>query len=135
MEKILRIEETAFKKDNDKWHTYEGFIIITDKQSIKIGVSNDQDCCERWGHFVSHDNLDDFIGAELHGVYLVDTALNEQKLKEHFEYGMDEDDNLMYVNLDTDRGILQFTVYNSHNGYYGHAAVVISEQLQHECTL
>jgi hypothetical protein len=36
------------------------------------------------------------------------------------------------VNIDTDRGQLQFVAYNEHNGYYGHNAVVVSKQLTHE---
>ena len=29
-------------------------------------------------------------------------------------------------------GYLQFVAYNSHNGYYGHEAVLISKQLNYE---
>ncbi len=35
----------------------------------------------------------------------------------------------MFVNLETNVGLLQFVAYNSHNGYYGHDAVLVSKQL------
>mgnify|MGYP003509049180 FL=1 len=42
MEKILRIEETTFKRTKDDWHSFDGFQIITDLQTIQIGISNGQ---------------------------------------------------------------------------------------------
>jgi hypothetical protein len=50
MEKILRIEETTFKTNEKDWSIYEGFQIITDQQTIKVGISNGQSCCESWGY-------------------------------------------------------------------------------------
>ena len=41
----------------------------------------------------------------------------------------------MFVDIVTDRGVLQFVAYNIHNGYYGHEAKVISTQLEHNETL
>ena len=38
----------------------------------------------------------------------------------------------MFVNLETSEGLLQFVAYNAHNGYYGHEAVLVSKQLNHE---
>ena len=39
MEKILRIEEASFKtKENDR-QTFVGYQIITDQQTIKVGIS------------------------------------------------------------------------------------------------
>lgn len=34
----------------------------------------------------------------------------------------------MFINFETSKGTLQFTLYNSHNGYYGHTAKVISKR-------
>jgi hypothetical protein len=48
------------------------------------------------------------------------------------EFSYDDEDNAMFVNVETDRGTLQFVLYNSHNGYYGHKARVVSEQLKRE---
>jgi hypothetical protein len=41
----------------------------------------------------------------------------------------------MFVNLETDKDTLQLTVYNSHNGYYGHSAFIRSNQINKEITL
>jgi len=128
MEKILRIEETNFKTKENDWNSYEGYQIITDKQTIKLGISDGQSCCERSGYFMSEDDFSEFIGANLIDLAITDTCLNTKKLEEEELYEPD----LMFVNLNTDKGLLQFVAYNSHNGYYGHSAVVVSEQLNHE---
>lgn len=128
MEKILRIEETNFKTKENDWNSYEGYQIITDKQTIKLGISDGQNCCERSGYFMSEDDFSEFIGANLIDLAITDTCLNTKKLEEEELYEPD----LMFVNLNTDKGLLQFVAYNSHNGYYGHSAVVVSEQLNHE---
>jgi len=132
MEKILRIEETIFKTSENDWSAYEGFQIITDQQTIKVGISNDQSCCERWGYLITNDSIDDFIGSELLNIIIVDSALNNKKIHE-IEY-MDEGD-AMFVNFETSSGVLQIVAYNCHNGYYGHGAVLISKQLNQEMRL
>jgi len=127
LEKILRIEEVS------QDYT-DGYAIVTDKQTIKLLIGNQQDCCEEWGYFMSDDNLEYFIGADIYDITVTDTALNTKKLNEHIPYGI-EDGGIMFVNIITDKGVLQFTAYNAHNGYYGHIAYVISEQLRREACL
>ena len=59
-----------------------------------------------------------FVGADLISVEVVDTALNTKKLKEadiSVSYG-----GIMFVNFVTSKGVMQFVLYNEHNGYYGH---------------
>jgi hypothetical protein len=77
---------------------------------------------------MSEDDFSEFIGANIIDLAITDTCLNTKKLEEEELYEPD----LMFVNLNTDKGLLQFVAYNSHNGYYGHSAVVVSEQLFHE---
>lgn len=125
MEKILKIEETSFSINT--WDSHSGFQIITNKQIIKLGISNLQSCCETWGYFLSEDDISSFIGSKIKGIEIVDTEL-KTKIKDMFEYGLDSGDTL-FVNIITTKGILQFVAYNAHNGYYGHHAVVISEQV------
>ena len=128
MEKILRIEETNFKVEGG--HSgYEGYQIITDFQTIKTGINDSQCCCERFGCIITNDEIQDFIGSELKSLAIVDDALNNKKIEE-LEY-LDEG-GAMFVNIETSVGLLQFVAYNSHNGYYGHEAVLISKQLNHE---
>lgn len=125
MEKILRIEDGTFKKAGDTLTDYDGYLIVTDKQTIKLGISNGQSCCEDYGYFMTNDNLEEFKGANIHKIDIVDDCLVKEKAPDIYEGGV------MFVNIETDKGTLQFTAYNEHNGYYGHEALVISEQLNH----
>ena len=129
MEKILRIEETNFKTDEKGWSNYDGYQIITDQQTIKIGISDEQSCCENFGCIITNDETKEFIGAELLGISITDTALNNKKIEEleYLDCG-----GAMFVNLETSEGLLQFVAYNCHNGYYGHEAVLVSKQLNCE---
>jgi hypothetical protein len=117
-EKIISIDN--FTEDN----LNEGYIVLTNKQSIKLLIDNQRSCCEEWGYFWTNENLKDFIGADLLDVKITDTALNSD-IPDVYEGGV------MFVNLETNKGTLQFVAYNSHNGYYGHYAKVVSEQLNH----
>lgn len=126
MEKILRIEDTTFKQNKDEWSEYDGWQIITDQQTIKFGISNSQSCCESWGHLITNDTIEEFINSELISIAVVDEALEKKEIKE-IEYL--DSGAAMFVNFETSAGTLQFVAYNSHNGYYGHSAVLISKQL------
>jgi hypothetical protein len=129
MEKILRIEETNFKTKERSWDGYDGYQIITDQQTIQIGISDSQCCCENFGCIITNDETKEFIGAELLGISITDTALNNKRIEEieYLDCG-----GAMFVNLETSEGLLQFVAYNSHNGYYGHDAVLISKQLNYK---
>lgn len=114
------------KKDANDYQNFEGYQIITDLQTIKIGISDSQCCCETFGCIITNDDINDFIGSELKGISITDTALNNNKIEEleYLDCG-----GAMFVNFETSEGLLQFVAYNSHNGYYGHDAVLISKQL------
>jgi hypothetical protein len=120
MERIIKIEE--FEESNPE---YMGYCIHTDEQQILILVSTGQGCCESTGYVCSEENLDDFIGADIIDIEITDTALNSRVLErsETFEGGV------MFLNVKTTKGVLQFVVYNDHNGYYGHDAKIISRDL------
>jgi len=128
MEIIKNIEEITEKTLEGGWDCYDGYKITTDKQEILLLISNGQNCCENWGYFMSNDNINDFIGAELLEVKLVNDCLDVKKLQDMYM----EETSCMFVNFETNRGTLQFTAYNSHNGYYSHTAKVISTQLTNE---
>lgn len=132
MEKILRIEETNFKKTADDWCAYEGWQIVTSEQTIKIGISDGQSCRESFGCIITNDETSEFVGAELKAIALVDEALNRKEIEE-LEYLAAG--GVMFVNIETSEGLLQFAAYNAHNGYYGHEAVLISKQLNEEQSL
>lgn len=118
---ITDIAEKEFSVDGC---SFAGFIISLETgEEIKMGIGAYQDCCENWGYFMTNDNVDDFIGATVSTVSIVDSCLNVEKLEDTY------DGNVMFVNVETSNGTLQFTAYNEHNGYYSHAAVVISSFL------
>jgi len=119
METILKIEETTFEGK-------DGFVITTSEQQIRLGIDNGQCCCENWGYFMSEDDTSDFIGAKLIDVKITDTLL---KPNDEFDVNDMYEGDVMFVNVETDKGLLQFVAYNEHNGYYGHEACVISKQL------
>ena len=130
MEKILKIEETAFKtNDSFKYPDMDGYKITTDKQEILIGISNGQSCCESWGHFVSEDDYTQFIGANLLNVYETNKELNNKVIDLQKEEMIED---CMFFNIDTSKGTLQFAVYNDHNGYYSHDVMVRSTQFNYE---
>jgi hypothetical protein len=127
MEKIIAIME--HEKDG-----YEGYKVITSEQEILLSIDNDQACCEDWGYFWCNEKPQSFVGTNLKGIEITDTELNKaimlknevEQSTEYFEGGV------MFVNLNTSGGVLQFVAYNQHNGYYGHSAIVTSKQLNHE---
>lgn len=136
MEKIIRIEDTTWSPTgSNSWCAFEGYQIITDKQTIRLGISNGQSCCENWGYFWCNEKPEDFVGATIREITVTDSALNTKELTERIgEYGCDGGDT-MFVNVETDRGTLQFVAYNAHNGYYGHTALIESTQLTSEASL
>lgn len=106
-----------------------GFIVSTTEQDISLLIDNVQDCCESWGFFWCNDDWKEFIGAELYNVSITDTALNTKIVEREGADSRDEG-GIMFVNLETSRGQLQFVAYNCHNGYYGHEAKVECKQLK-----
>ena len=130
MEVIESIKECSFKRVGGYNH-FDGYEIKTNKQTVKLGIESGQSCCENYGYFMSEDALDEYIGAELLKVEVVDTCRNKDKFEKVNLY----QGGVMFVDLVTNKGTLQFTAYNEHNGYYGHDAVVISEQLNSSACL
>lgn len=129
MEKIISIEETTFKIKDGQWTTeYDGFLIKTDKQTVKLGIDNGQSCCENFGYFMTEDNFKEFEGSELKNISITDTLLNTKKVTENSI----QEGEAMFVNIETSIGLLQFVAYNQHNGYYGHTAIVESTQFSTE---
>lgn len=133
-ERILSIAETTAPA---KWGGgMEGYEVVTDRQRITLMIQGGQDCCENAGYFMSEDDVQSFVGADLLGVKLADTQLNDAMLERHgFKAGDEFYGGIMFVTLETSRGPLQFVAYNEQNGYYGHEARITSAQLTHEETL
>ena len=125
---IKSIKEVSDIKINGHYANFGGYEIETDKQVIKVLISQDQHCCEDFGYLSSVDDPEDFIGAIINKVELVDEFYDKTEWKRKFNYGLD-DGEAMFVNFETDKGTFQLTAYNRHNGFYSHAAFLISKDL------
>lgn len=114
----------------ESYNNYEGFKIKTNKREIYILVSNGSSCCENWGHIASEDDTKSFIGAEIIKYRCVDNAdykdceLTKKNAGEYVDVY-----DCAFIDLETSRGTLQFAVYNSHNGYYGHDIRIVERPL------
>ena len=104
---ILEIREIFI---NEGYDDFEGFKITTDEGNLFIAISNYDRCCEQWGYFIEcKADVEDFIGATI-----LDNSFIDVK----------EEPLYCNLSLETDRGTIDFWVYNSHNGYYTHEAVI-----------
>ena len=105
------------------YSNYDGYRVTTDRQEIVVLIDNGQTCCESFGYLDSFEDPAEFVGAELRNVAIVDEAFNTLS-----DPGDCYEGGAVFVNFETDRGLFQLTVYNSHNGYYGHSVIVHSQQ-------
>lgn len=127
---ITEFHDEKLSTERD-WDTYEGWRVVTDDQIVSVGISNQPNCCEQWGYFSTDDDPGKYVGAELLRVERVDGDL---KTIPDLDYGLEAGD-AMFVNFVTSRGTFQLGVYNAHNGYYGHSAIVIGRDLSVSETL
>ena len=120
-----------FQPFEGEYKGMEGYKIVTDKQEILILINNSQQCGEEWGYeacsekgiLETQDDLDDYIGAEILDIEIVDTEKDIYKNLTDRVYRF-YSSNAEFVNIKTSKGKLQFAVYNAHNGYYGHTIYI-----------
>jgi len=129
-----KIENRLMNEKDNSFGKVSGFVVKTDEQDIILVISSVQSCCESFGYFWTNDDTKEFIGAEVYNVSITNTMLETKDIDKNENIKVDEGDT-MFVNIDTDKGMLQFVAYNSHNGYYGHDAYVISNKLRTEKSL
>ena len=122
--KIRSIDVNAsFKPETDSWSGYDGVIItFDDNTQLKFGINDSQDCCEQWGYLHSVDEVEEFIGAEYLGYEERNTW--PEQVKES-ECDMGGGGGFQAIDVKTSNGVMQFVVYNSHNGYYSHSTILI----------
>lgn len=96
---------------------------------------------------MSEDDFEKFIGTDFYAVKITDTRLKTMDVqleKEGVNYLVEEEEDpymryfqgeIMFVNIETSKGTLQFALYNAHNGYYGHTAIVHSRECKVEVHL
>lgn len=118
MGKIVSIEEIEnFETETEfGYGLFAGYRITTENFIINCLIDNRQSCCEEWGYLSSADNLSDFIGAEALTIEIIEI---DNSIKNDDSYDKEEK-----INLETSKGLLQFSVYQKHNGYYTHGTIV-----------
>lgn len=120
---------TIISITEEEWNfsRFEGFLIETTKGQIKVGI--DKKCgCGRAGYFITNNDINDFIGGKIVDIKVVDGCINVQKLEKIAPF---INGDVLFVNIETDRGVLQFTVYNQ-GKYCAHKAFVCSDIIAHE---
>lgn len=125
IEEIEVVHDLEIENNKYSWIRYGGYVIRTNNQIIKIIIDNEQNCCENWGYIASEQDFKKFIGAEYHNIRKTDVS--DINIGEFDRY-LDEGD-CIFIDVITSKGNLQFVVYNSHNGYYGHRVIVESKLL------
>jgi len=121
LEKAKIISIDYEHKEKLEWETLEGLHILTDKGNIKLLISNEQSCCENWGHkfLDTPDDISNFIGGVV--LKVEDTCIG--LTADADGYGFDGGGETQ-LKVTTSKGVLQFAVYNDHNGYYSHTCFV-----------
>lgn len=125
---ITKIEEVHLQGDH--WSGEEGYKVTTSEQEVLLLIDNAQSCCEDWGYLMSEDEPQRFVGSTLLGIEITETDRTGKDLVENMYEG-----DVLFVDLKTSMGTLQFVAYNYHNGYYGHGVRVESTQLKHSAVL
>lgn len=114
---IKEVDNVILK--NNKYKTFCGYKITTTQDNYYLLIEDGQQCCECWGYISSDEDLTKYIGKKLVSIDVIDDGYNKVMdiLKEVYA----EECLCVFINLRfEDMSELQFAVYNSHNGYYGH---------------
>ena len=129
MKNLGIIKEIKLIEENEM----EGYAIVTDQDTIKILIQNETLCSEKWGYITSEDNISKFIGSEILELSAIDpnNAILNEKIDKLWEDNNPffERCEVMFLNIQTTNGLLQFVTYNISNGYYGHESCIISKSI------
>lgn len=121
---ILEINSEYTQGDTDSDDPLYGLHIRTDNGDIKLLINPDSNCCEDYGceFLETPDDISKFIGAKIIEVSDIATV----NYKEDYDCGGETQ-----LKIVTNRGVLQYAVYNDHNGYYSHAT--FTQVFEHQC--
>ncbi len=98
----------------------DGKINFVDDNNVFVGFDYSQDCCENFGYLltkveptsIASESLDE---EDWPGYQFVTTFFNDAPLD-----GLEDGGAAMFKLAKTGEPDLFLTLYNSHNGYYGH---------------
>lgn len=117
------MEKSLKKSKYNDYQSYDGFRIKTSEKELILAISDGQNCCENWGTISTEDDFEEFIGTEIRNILITEGSLTS-KLMENLSKEYVSSDDTEFITLETTKGTLQFAVYNSHNGYYGHSVYI-----------
>jgi hypothetical protein len=109
---ILSID-SDYVLDRSEYEHLDGLKIITDRGDIVLVIDNESSYCEIFGgdFLETPDDITKYIGATLLSVADTnDYSLNSSEFS-----------NETQLKIITTKGILQYAVYNEHNGWYSHS--------------
>jgi len=106
-EAIIQSIDSDYTEKITEYVSQSGLHIITDKGDIKLLIDDNSQCCEIFGHgfLETPDSIDSFIGSKLLKIEDVCIEQNREETQ---------------LKITTTKGVLQYAVYNEHNGYYSH---------------
>ncbi len=131
-ESILSIKNIDIKGTRYSSNTYIGYQIITNQRILSLLIDNEQQCCEdvgrkivKDGTIITEDNISDFLGARINSINIIEKDYTSNSISA-FEHQRSElyEGYCLFINFETSNGLLQFVLYNDHNGYYGHTAKI-----------
>lgn len=140
------IEKIEYKKEQyERYRVFEGYVISTNKQQIKIMMENASRCCEFFGIILYFDGkipaeneilnywqqfenipqninlLDSLIGKEIKNISFSNIPICPEFNVEKNDY----ETNTAYVDIIlADEKKIQIYAWNQHNGFYAHELYV-----------
>ena len=127
METIISIKEFDYKNVPEVDYAICGYVVETNENLYYFAIEDVSFCCEEYGYISAPSDYKDFIGADIHNINYA-TKIGECKID--FPKDLYQGDCAFAI-VETNRGDLQFGVYNVHNGFYEHAVVFFKRQ-KHE---
>jgi hypothetical protein len=106
--KITKVE--LLKNQEVGYDRADALRIEFEDQTVLLVWDGGQSCCES-RYMITDAALDNFVGATLMDVEVVD---GPSTIGEY-----DEVHEQQFLNIKTDKGILDCVTHNEHNGYYG----------------
>lgn len=109
IKKSLGSKITSVKLNND---VDDGQVEILFKNGTQLNIRDSgRSCCEN-RYITTDDNLSYFTNCTLK-----DVELRDHQLVKESEYG--DANEIMFLDIVTTKGRIQFVTHNEHNGYYG----------------
>ncbi len=132
IQSIEEVKDYTNNGENGRYcDTWDGYKITTDTKVLLLLIDNSDQCCEDWGYITSEGGLTEFIGATINSHRFINSAdYNDCGiLLKKFNGDYVDVLDCAFINIETDKGLLQFAVYTHHNGCYGHDIIFREEDI------